>query len=997
MTTVLYCDLETFCETPILYGSHRYAERAEVLLWGYAVDDKPARVWDLTVQKGMPEDLRTALNDVIAGNGFTVWHNGMMFDTVVLEHALGIRIPIERVVDTMVMAYQHGLPGSLGALSEVLRLPQDKAKDKEGKRLVQMFCKPLPVTRKIPRATRHTHPQDWAHFVDYCRLDVEAEREVFKRLPKYNITPLEKKIQMVDARINRRGMQMDIDLAKAAVRLSADIKESLDRRTSEATGGVVEAATQRDKLIEFIRETYGWDIPTMTKAELEKRLGDPEIPEPVRELLGLRLLSTRTSVKKFEAIINCASTRDGRLRGTLQFRGAARTGRFAGRLFQPQNLPRPSMSNDEIELAIALAKDGDALIRTYDDPSSALSQCLRGEIIAPEGKKLVVADYSNVEGRVLAWLAGEDWKLKAFREFDAGHGFDLYKLTYARAFNVAPETVTKPQRQMGKVLELAMGYQGGVGAFVTFARGYGINLDDMATAVRGAIDPTIWHKAADSYEFFREKGTTHGLARETFIACDAVKRAWRIANAQIVDLWAVMDEAIRRAMTSNETVAVGKHLKLMRKGNYLLMQLPSGRYLCYPSPRLPDDDSCTFSFMGVEQYSRKWTRIKTFGGRMCIAEGTLVVTDSGLKPIETVTKDDLVWDGVEWVSQEGAVYNGNKEVIKAYGAWMTEDHLVLSKEGWIYASEAERHNRANCRLPNGCGLRGIGRKEKSMESAMRLWQGNSDAGCRTNQDAKEGSDTFLRMHEVKDVEREAVDSSYVKTSRLGCVAFNETTVRVPNASCLEQLWRAWHQGLRKMVVFVRGLLGGHGTHISEGSVFGSYRQQRQLRAEQLSMGHSERAGEQHPQNEIHRWVSLDGLGEVNGHRENHAAVQVGSRMSEGASVRPTGRISKVYDLVNAGPRNRYVIIGDEGPVIAHNCENATQAVAGDLLCESLVRLEDAGFETVLTVHDEVITEAPDKAEFSLEKMAGLMTALPAWANGLPLAAAGFEAYRYRKD
>lgn len=325
---------------------------------------------------------------------------------------------------------------------------------------------------------------------------------------------------------------------------------------------------------------------------------------------------------QFKGKVYCASTLTG-------FFVVRREGRVwvtgnSGRLFQPQNLPRPSMGNDEIELAIDLAKDGDALIKTYEDPGTVLSQCLRGEIVAPEGKKLVVADYSNVEGRVLAWLAGESWKLKAFAEFDAGHGHDLYKLTYGRTFNVKPEDVTKSQRQMGKVLELAMGYQGGAGAFVTFARGYGIDLDAMAKTVRETIDPTIWAEAADSYDYFREKGATHGLAKETFIACDAVKRAWRRANAQIVDLWKKMDEGLKEALTSDRVVKVGAHLRLMRRDNYLLMRLPSGRYLCYPSPRLPEANDCTFNFMGVEQFSRKWTRIRTYAGK-CVENATQAV------------------------------------------------------------------------------------------------------------------------------------------------------------------------------------------------------------------------------------------------------------------------------------------------------------------------------------------------------------------------------------
>ena len=413
---------------------------------------------------------------------------------------------------------------------------------------------------------------------------------------------------------------MDVDLAKGAIRLSEKIKERLDSTVHYRTSGAVDAATQRDKLIAFIKETYGWELKDMTKAEIEKRLDDPDVPEPVKDLLMLRLLSSRNSVKKYESVLNCVSS-DNRLRGTIQFRGAARTGRFSGRLFQPQNLVRPSLSNDEIEFAIELAKSGDALLEAYDDPGMVLSQCLRGEIIAPKGKKLVVADYSNVEGRVLAWLAGEDWKIKAFKEFDEGHGHDLYKLTYGRVFNVKPENVTKAQRQMGKVMELAMGYQGGAGAFVTFARGYGIDLDEMAKTVRKTMDPTIWAEAEDSYVFFAEKGLTHGLAKETFIACDAVKRAWRKANSKIDDLWKAMDEGLVKALTSPNVVKVGEHLQLDRYGNYLRLRLPSGRYLCYPSPRLPEESNCTFNFMGVEQYSRKWTRIRTYAGK-CVENAT---------------------------------------------------------------------------------------------------------------------------------------------------------------------------------------------------------------------------------------------------------------------------------------------------------------------------------------------------------------------------------------
>ena len=180
----IFCDLETFSETPISYGSHAYAENAEVLLFGYAIDEEPAKVWDLTSGKKMPADLRIALDRVMKGEAKTVWHNGMMFDTIVLKHTLGIDIPLAAIEDTMVMAYQHGLPGALGTLSEVFKMSEDKAKDKSGARLVQLFCKPMPKNSKLQRATRLTHPTEWEAFVNYCRLDIEAERELYKKLPK---------------------------------------------------------------------------------------------------------------------------------------------------------------------------------------------------------------------------------------------------------------------------------------------------------------------------------------------------------------------------------------------------------------------------------------------------------------------------------------------------------------------------------------------------------------------------------------------------------------------------------------------------------------------------------------------------------------------------------------------------------------------------------------------------------------------------------------------
>ena len=946
----LFADLETFSPLNLpQVGSFRYAEDCEILLWGYAIDNEPARVWDRTnpQTKEMPEALAKALKEVQAGERKIVWHNGMMFDTVVLA-AHGYPIPLEMIVDTMVIAYQHGLPGALGDLCDVLRMPTDKAKDKDGKRLVQLFCKPQPECYKVRRHDRYTKPEDWIKFVNYCRLDVEAERELFKALPKWNCTEWEHRLQVLDAEINRRGVKVDIELAKAAVELSERRKGILAEETQRQTNGEVGAATQRDALIDYMAREYGWKIDTMTKAELEKRVDDPSVPEPVRELLKLRLMSTKTSIQKFKALLRRVN-KDGRMRGGLQFRGAARTGRWcltgdhevltpngwvrldewqggeiacwnvdetvdfmeakalafpyegemcaieskrvsqistpdhrmacawgtkrewrvktaeecalgkvripyygrrklpwfcveeiplrvavmtqadghfssrgrvtfhfkkerkvarcqmllsaagirfsrntyetgtvftvypsdipewlrafeekvfspalfdadpdvffdelsfwdgsvstknsfqystavranadfvqafahmsgraaillerpgrkegwstiytlniwengsnrsvvmpeahskrafkgtvycaetktgffmvrrngrvwvtgnSGRGMQLQNLARPTMPQREIDFAAAVLKDG-TFECFYEDPSSVLPNLLRGEIIAPAGKKLIVADYSNVEGRVLAWLAGEEWKLQAFRDFDAGHGHDLYKLAYARAFGVKPEDVTKPQRQIGKVLELALGYGGGAPAFARFAKAYGIDLSDMAEYVKSTAPRAVWLEAVDGYPYFVEKNRTGGLEREAFIACDVLKRLWRKTNPKIVQFWANVGQAVQKAIVSRESVRVG-YVAFTRTESFLVIRLPSGRLLCYPSPKTnPGVGKDSFTYMGVNQFSRKWEKIESYGAKnvenitqavACdlLSEGLLRMDAAGYKTVLTI-------------------------------------------------------------------------------------------------------------------------------------------------------------------------------------------------------------------------------------------------------------------------------------------------------------------------------------------------------------------------
>lgn len=615
--TVLFSDTETFSEVPIKNGTHAYAEKAEVMLWPYAFDDEPVKVWDVTKNKRMPEDLAEGLQDESV---LIVFHNGGMFDRIVIDHAMSIDIPVSRLHDTMVRALCHSLPGSLDTLCAIFNIPEEQRKSKDGKRLIDLFCKPRPKTSKLRRATRVTHPEDWAKFIVYAGKDIEAMRVLYKKLPMWNYQGKELELWHLDQKINFRGVCVDIELARSAVRAVTEAQKKLSLRTVDLTGGYVESTNQRDATLRHILSEYGVDLPDMQMATIERRIQDPDLPESLKELLGIRLQASSTSTAKYNRLINSVSS-DGRLRGTLQFCGAARTGRWGGRLFQPQNLPRPSLPQSEIEIGIRAMKEGCEDI-LFDNVMQLASSAIRGCIVASPGKKLVVSDLSSIEGRVLPWLAGETWKLNAYRAYDTDEGPDMYALAYAKAFRVTPESVMEDkdaggnQRQIGKVMELMLGYQGGVGAFLTGAATYGINLDEMAEGALETIPAVIQDQAAGMWDWAQKKGRTYDLKREVYMVCDSFKQMWRNLHPKVADFWHILENTVILAVNGKQDGVEWEcgRVKVTKKGNWLRIMLPSGRSLCYPAPRIEDDDK--ISYMGVSQYSRKWERLRTYGGKL---------------------------------------------------------------------------------------------------------------------------------------------------------------------------------------------------------------------------------------------------------------------------------------------------------------------------------------------------------------------------------------------
>lgn len=317
--STLWLDLETYSTVPIKHGAHRYAEEAEVLLVALAVDDLPTGVWDTQFRPTWKHDLQHQIDAADT----VVIHNSA-FDRTILRHQ-GVNVPLDKIEDTMVMALAHSLPASLGALCDILGVPVDKAKDKSGKKLIQLFTKPCPRNWKIRRATAETHADDWSSFTEYARLDVDAMRDIHGRLPRWNYTHGERHLWQLDQGINDRGIAVDVDLAKSAIRAFRRASGSLAARAVSLTGGAVPSATQRDKLLDYLRTARGLELDDLTRATVET-LMKSDLDPLTRELLEIRQQASATSPAKYGALMDAAST-DGRLRGTIQFCGAGRTGR----------------------------------------------------------------------------------------------------------------------------------------------------------------------------------------------------------------------------------------------------------------------------------------------------------------------------------------------------------------------------------------------------------------------------------------------------------------------------------------------------------------------------------------------------------------------------------------------------------------------------------------------------------------------------------------------
>ena len=598
----LHIDIETRSDIDLIKcGVYRYAEEAEILMAAYAIGDDPIQLWDCTEHVQMPTVLKTALLDP---RTIKVAHNAN-FERTLIKSCWGIDCPPENWRCTQVLAYANGLPGALAEVAHVLGLSEQK--DPLGRKLIRLFSLPQNTTKNQPKVwlTKEDRPAEWEQFKAYCIRDVEVERSIHKRLR--DISTQEWALWAIDQHANDVGIFVDAKLIESAIRIDDIHTRTLLAEAEQITG--LENPNSVAQLKLWLQEHHGEDVESLNKDALKCLTG--KLNGSAKRMMEIRQQLGKTSVDKYRAM-GRSTCRDGRVRGLLQFYGAARTGRWAGRLIQVQNLPRPGIEEfGSLDAARDAAKLGDAglLQAIYGNPAQVLSDLIRTALIASEGHRLIVCDESAIEARVLAWLANELWRLEVFRT----HG-RIYEASASQMFKVPLEKITKgnPEyalRQKGKVAELALGYQGGPGALIAMgALTMGILEDELPTLVG----------------------------------------AWRGANKSIVKFWAQVEADAKRVV--REKIAVHRdHYGFSMDGKSLLLHLPSGRALFYREARI---EEMQLRFDGQDQKTKKWARIDTYGGRLvenmcqavardCMAEAMLRLRDAGYQTRMTV-HDEII-------------------------------------------------------------------------------------------------------------------------------------------------------------------------------------------------------------------------------------------------------------------------------------------------------------------------------------------------------------------
>lgn len=661
----LSIDLETYSTVSIgAAGSYRYIldPSFEILLFAYSLDGMPVEVIDVASGQVIPLWLKNALK-----NPLYIKHAyNAAFEWFALSKYLGW-LPPDQWRDTMLHALYCGYPASLDAAGRAMGLPEDKKKLTTGKALIRYFCVPCKPSNANGNRTRNLprhDPAKWALFKEYNGQDVVTEMEIDRRLSAFPVPAFVQKQWETDLMMNARGVAADMEMVSGALVIGATVKSQLMAEARQLSG--LDNPNSIKQLARWLTDATDSDaeITSVTKETVATMLKQPQ-PANVQRMLEIRQELGKTSTKKYDALETCIAD-DGRVRGLLQFYGANRTGRWAGRLVQVQNLPRTY--THPLPPARQLVKDRniDGLRLMYGSINDTLSQLIRTAFVATPGNVLIDADFSAIEARVISWLAGQEWRLEVFRT----HG-KIYEASASQMFHVPIEKIKKgnPEyalRQRGKVAELALGYQGGVSAMRRMDTGH--NLDDLSDdEVKGIVD------------------------------------RWRETNSMIRDLWNIVDSAAVtvitnggaqtvRSETTDAVITLACELDVITGTRYMTILLPSGRKLYYPSPEIGVNrwGNPSVSYMGQNQTTKRWERVETYGGKLvenivqaiardCLAIAIENLEAQGLHVVFHI-HDEVVIDTPAWADEDTMLETVTKIMTKPI-PWA--QMLPLNADGWV--------------------------------------------------------------------------------------------------------------------------------------------------------------------------------------------------------------------------------------------------------------------------------------------------------------------------
>lgn len=610
---ILHLDFETRSDIDLRKaGLHQYARgrNTDLMCAAFAFDDEPVILWR---PGGILPD--RFIRHVESG-GEVHAHNAAfeqeLCNNVATRKYNWPYLYTEQLVCTMAMSYAMGLPGHLGSTAAALGITQQK--DMVGNRLMLQYCQPKDATPD-GKPIWWEDPVDLQKIYTYCLQDVEVERAIGKRMMK--LSAYERSVWLLDQKINSRGIAVDVRAALAATMIVESEKERLNVEIRQVSKNQIATCTAVQQIKDYLY-LRGVEIGDgLAKADVVELLALESLPQDCRRILELRKEAGKASTAKLEAMVAGAASQDNRLRGSFQYSGA-NTRRWAGRRVQLQNLPRSKIDAtlvNQILGEITRGIEANELDTLYGPPLDVISNCLRGFLVAGPGMDLLSCDFSSIEARVIAWLAGEKAALEIFNT----HG-KIYEHAAHRIFSTSGLDVTDSQRQIGKVAVLALGYGGGVGALQTMARGYGVKLSPAYEALESLADGDTLDRCENM--FAQNKHRYDEISREEYIASDLTKVFWREANPAIVQFWADLQNAAIRAVQNPMQKFTTGRISYVVNGSFLWCRLPSGGVICYPYPKIEKKEVPwggkvdALTYMSEDGQSKKWMRFSTYGGSL---------------------------------------------------------------------------------------------------------------------------------------------------------------------------------------------------------------------------------------------------------------------------------------------------------------------------------------------------------------------------------------------